>query len=179
VTHLAALGGLIDVSPDGKTLLYRAGPRLYSVRLDDPGAFPQMLANAVQARFSADGHWIAYVSTGDYRQLWVRPFPSGGLPMQLTSDGGSDPVWRGDGEEIVYRNGSKIYAMRVHVKGNVLSAEPPQALFDVRVPSGMIGDSMPMDMTRDGSKILFAQGVENADSNTTYVMTDWTTALHR
>jgi hypothetical protein len=65
------------------------------------------------------------------------------------------------------------------VSGSSFSAGAPEALFDVRVPSGMIGDSMPMDVSRDGSRILFAQGSDKADSQITYVTTDWTSARHR
>jgi Tol biopolymer transport system component len=173
-------GSLIDVSPDEKTLLYHAGPRLYSLRLDDPSSAPQLLANAVLARFSPDGHWIVYMQgTSESTEVLVQPFPSGGLPTQLTPNGGEDPVWRGDGQEIFYRKGSKIYAVKVHVSGSSFSAGAPEALFDVRVPSGMIGDSMPMDVSRDGSRILFAQGSDKADSQITYVTTDWTSARHR
>ena len=79
----------------------------------------------------------------------------------------------------MYRGGTKIYSIRVSVKGDTLSGGPPQPLFEVRVPAGMSGDSMPLDITRDGSRILFAQGAENLNSSMTYVMTDWTSTLHQ
>jgi Tol biopolymer transport system component len=169
---------LIDVSPDEKSLLYHAGPGLYSLRLDDPSSAPQFLANATEARFSPDGHWIVFKQINvDGTEVWVRPFPSGGLPTQLTPNGGANPIWRG--EEIFYRKGSKIYAVKVHASGSSFSAGAPEALFDVRVPSGMFGDSTPIDVSRDGSRILFAQGSEDADSQMTYVTTDWPSARHR
>jgi len=176
----AGAGGLIDVSPDEKTLLYHEGNRLYSLRLDDPSSAPQYLANAVQARFSPNGRWIAYQQAiGKSSEVLVRPFPAGGLPTQLTQNGGTNPVWRGDGQEIFYRQGSKIYAVKVHVSGGSFSAGPPAALFDVRIPSGMVGDSTPMDVSRDGSRILFAQGTDKAESQITYVTTDWTSLRRR
>jgi hypothetical protein len=116
--------------------------------------------------------------TSESFEVLVQPFPSGGFPTQLTPNGGENPVWRGDGQEIFYRTGSKIYAVKVHVSGSTFSAGAPEALFDVRVPSGLIGDSTPMDVSRDGSRILFAQGSDK-DSQITYVTTDWTSARHR
>jgi hypothetical protein len=53
-----ALGSLQDVSPDGKVVLYHAGPNLYSMRLDDATAKPQMVAKSVQGKFSPDGRWV-------------------------------------------------------------------------------------------------------------------------
>jgi DNA-binding winged helix-turn-helix (wHTH) protein len=178
VGRFPELGHLVEVSSDGNVLLYHEGPKLFSVRLDDPGSAPQLLANAVEARFSPDGRWIVYAAdTGYRREIYVRPFPAGGLPAQLTSDGGQFPVWRGDGREILYVNNSKIYSLRVQVNGNSLRARPPEALFEIRVPAGLTGDSEPLAVTRDGSKILFAQGVEQPASQQTYVMTLWQTTL--
>ena len=36
---------------------------------------------------------------------------------------------------------------------------------------------MPLAVTRDGSRILFAQGVEQPDPQLTYVMTNWDATL--
>jgi DNA-binding winged helix-turn-helix (wHTH) protein/Tol biopolymer transport system component len=172
------LGSALDISPDGNVLLYHTGPKLFSVRLDDPGSTPQLLANAVAARFSPDGRWVAYTTLTNNRwEIWVQRFPSAGLPVQLTSDGGYDLVWRGDGQEMFYRYGSTIYSLRLHVQGNSLRADPPQRLFDVRAPAGLAADTTPMAVTHDGSRILFEQGVEQPGSQLTYVMTSWETAL--
>ena len=123
---------------------------------------------------------MVYKKISDIREeIYVQPFPLGGLPTQISSSGGREPVWRGDGKEILYRNGSTIYSVRVEVKGNTIHASQPEALFKVRVPAGIVGDSFPMAVTRDGSRILFAQGVEQPNPQLTYVMTNWDRALHR
>jgi Tol biopolymer transport system component len=123
---------------------------------------------------SPDGRWIVYNTTrNDRTEVYVQPFPSGGLPVQISSDGGINAVWRGDGKEILYRKDSRIYSVRVEMRGNAIHASPAEALFNVRVPAGIVGDSMPMAVTRDGSKILFAQGVEQPNPQLTYVMTSW------
>jgi DNA-binding winged helix-turn-helix (wHTH) protein/Tol biopolymer transport system component len=182
LVYVPELGPLIDVSPDGNVALYHAGLNLNAIRLDDPRATPKTLAQAVQARFSPDGRWVVYSTTigsGDEVQVFAQPFPSGGLPLQLTSNKGTSPVWRGDGKEILYRVGSKIYSLEVQIKGNTLQASNPEALFDVRLPGGLVGDSAPMAVTRDGSKILFAQGIDDPGSHDTYVMSAWDKTLGR
>ena len=41
----------------------------------------------------------------------------------------------------------------------------------VRVPAGLVGDSQTLAVSRDGSRIFFAQALEGANSRMTYVMT--------
>jgi DNA-binding winged helix-turn-helix (wHTH) protein/Tol biopolymer transport system component len=183
LARLPTVNTLRDLSPDGKVLLYRAGPMLYSVRLDGSPeiAKPRMIAETVQGRFSPDGRWIVYsaITPGSREQVYVQPFASGGLRQQLTSTGGESPVWRGDGKEIVFRHGTTIYSIPVEAKGNTFHAGPPEALFKVRATAGIVLDSEPLAVTRDGSNILFAQGVEQPDPQLTYVMTAWDTALRQ
>jgi DNA-binding winged helix-turn-helix (wHTH) protein/Tol biopolymer transport system component len=183
LARVPKLATLRDVSTDGKLLLYKEGRSLYSVRLDGSLeiAKPQLVAETMQGQFSPDFRWVVYsaVTTGSRFDVFVQPFPSGGLRTQLTSAGGRDAVWRGDGKEIIYRNGKTIYSIRAQVKGNTIHASPPEALFDVRVPAGLVSESMPLAVTRDGSRILFAQAVEQPNPQLTYVMTAWDTLLRR
>ena len=179
LARLSELGALLDVSPDGRWALYHVAEALYSIRLDDPGAQPRKLANTPQAKFSPDGRWIVYpMDTGNKNevQIFVQPFPTG-LPTQISLIRGDKPVWRGDGQEILYLNGSTIYSVRVQVNDRRLRASPPEALFNIRRPEGLVGDAMPLAVTRDGSRILFAQGVEQPDPQLTYVMTNWDATL--
>lgn len=112
-------------------------------------------------------------------EVFAQPFPLNGLRTQLTSEGGRDAVWRGDGKEIVYRRGKTIYSLRIEVKGNTIRSSAPEALFDVRVPAGLVLEDLPLEVTRDGSRILFTQGVEQPNPQLTYVMTAWETLLKK
>lgn len=184
LARVAGLGTLHDLSPDGKVLLYKSGFKLFAVRLDGTPetAKPQEVADTVNGRFSPDGRWVVYSAGAESewdRQVFAQRFPSTGLRTQLTSMGGARPIWRGDGKEILYLNGSTIYSLRVEVKGGTIHASQPEALFTVRVPDGIVGDEVPMAVTRDGSRILFAQGVEQPNPQLTYVMTAWDTLLRR
>ena len=180
--RVSELNTFRDISADGKVLIYRWERKLFAVRLDGSQevANPPMVAETVNGRLSPDGRWVVYSDIGSRRQeVYAQPLPSGGLRTQLTSSGGTRPIWRGDGKEILYLNGSTIYSLRVEVKGNTIHAGQPEALFDVRVPTGIVGDEMPMAVTRDGSRILFAQGVEQPNPQLTYVMTAWETLLKK
>ena len=55
--------------------------------------------NAMHGHLSPDNHWLAYASdeSGEL-QVYVQPFPPTGERRQISSDGGSEPRWRRDGE---------------------------------------------------------------------------------
>ena len=67
----------------------------------------------MEGRFSPDGKWVAYSSDepGE-RQVFVRPFPSGGSRYQVTYDLGVQPVWSRDMRRLYYvsRNGQLVSA---------------------------------------------------------------------
>jgi hypothetical protein len=181
LARLPKVGALRDVSADGKVLLYSADNKLYSVRLD--GSLEAAKAQLVsvdtnRGTFSPDGRWVVYSakSVGSKTDIFIQPFPMRGLRRQLTSTGGEAPVWRGDGKEILYRNVQTIYSLRVEAKGNTIHASMPEALFDVHVSSGIQTGAHTMDVTRDGSRILFEQG---DPLPLPYVMTAWDTLLKR
>ncbi|MEP7001670.1 MAG: hypothetical protein ABI969_14380, partial [bacterium] len=61
----------------------------------------------------------------------VRPFPDvNGGRWQVSSGGGSAPLWAHNGRELFYVSGKKMYVVRVHA-GPPFSAEPPRVLFAV------------------------------------------------
>jgi Tol biopolymer transport system component/tRNA A-37 threonylcarbamoyl transferase component Bud32 len=103
---IATATGLIDgiwAIPAGGGEPFRvAGSRSYE-------AFPG---------FSRDGRWMSYVSGESGRQeVYVRPFPGPGGRVQVSVDGGSEPVWSRDGRELYYREdsgtGSRLIAAQV------------------------------------------------------------------
>jgi Tol biopolymer transport system component len=66
----------------------------------------------VQTRFtelngeiSPDGHWLAYESNDSGQaEIYVRPFPNvNGGRWQLSTEGGTRPSWRRDGQELFGR----------------------------------------------------------------------------
>jgi hypothetical protein len=58
---------------------------------------------------------MAYVSDETGRdEIWVRPFPSGGAAVQVSQDGGTEPVWTSD-DTLYYRDtsGTRLFAAPV------------------------------------------------------------------
>ena len=62
--------------------------------------------NETNPQFSPDGRWLAYTSDESGKtEVYVRPFPGPGQKRLVSSEGGTEPRWRGDGREIFYRDG--------------------------------------------------------------------------
>ena len=164
-----------DLSPDGKILLYVANRSLQYRRIDGAGGPPrQFLDNwgFAQAKFSPDGKWVVYIAGGERARIYVEAFPSGGLRTQITPDRGADPVWRGDGKEIIYRWNSSIYSVRVETHGGQFKASEPEILFRIREPR-VVADSEISGISKDGTRILFAQSTITDFPPVVYMMTSW------
>jgi serine/threonine-protein kinase len=81
----------VGVLPDGRL---KAGP---------PEPFLKTPFNELDAEFSPDGNWIAYLSDETGRpEVYVRPFPGPGGRWQISDGGGSFPVWSRNAQELFY-----------------------------------------------------------------------------
>jgi eukaryotic-like serine/threonine-protein kinase len=111
---------------------------------------------------SPDSRWLAYVSNEQgENEVFVRPFPDvNGGRWQVSSGGGSAPLWGHNGRELFYVKGKNMYVVQVH-PGPPFSADPPRVLFAipdrVRVGSTVRGtfaitpDDQRFLMVRDNS----------------------------
>jgi Tol biopolymer transport system component len=108
------------------------------------------------ARFSPDGHWVAYDSdeSGEI-EVYVRSFSmnSAGTAMeaggkwQISNGGGGDPRWGGDGRKLFYTSYFDGRRMAVEIAtGSAFHAGKPQ----------LLGPAFPgaWDFTRDGKRFL-------------------------
>jgi serine/threonine-protein kinase len=101
------------MSPDGKWLLYRTQPGLrnrdiFAVPLDGDRKPILLVGGPAQEshpRLSPDGKWLAYQSNESNRvEIYVKPFPTGGARVQISNQGGAEPIWSKSGSEIFYRS---------------------------------------------------------------------------
>ena len=151
-------------SPDGRTLVYTEYDPVFSgdiwaMTLGEKSARRPWLRtpfNERAARFSPDGHWLAYVSNESGRdEVYVQPFPGPGGKWQVSVSGGTEPVWSHDGSEIFYRVGDKMMAVRVAHDGS-FSAESPRLLFEGRFVPTRRGEAA-YDVSPDGRRFLMVQ----------------------
>jgi eukaryotic-like serine/threonine-protein kinase len=179
----------VSWSPDGKFLAYTSvgGPTFSGVRIwilplegkREPQEFVKTGTIPGAARFSPDGHWIAYGSNESGRpEVYVQPFPGPGGKWQISSEGGNWPVWARSGGELFYLNGSKIMSVAVTTQPG-FAASTPRLLADVPVQtSSFYGANGEFDVSPDGEHFLFLKAREqNALPGEVRVVLNWDEGL--
>ena len=115
--HTLAIPG--SWSPDGRFLTYNSynqgdlGADLWVLPFADGGEpyrFADTEADERWSQFSPDGRWIAYVTNAaGLDQVYVAPFPGPGPLLQVSTEGGRDPLWSPDGRMLSYRLADQIW----------------------------------------------------------------------
>ena len=101
------------------------------LRLSDRKAQPflQTPFNEGGADFSPDGHWLAYVSDESGRhEIYVQPYPGPGGKWQISTEGGTEPVWNRNGRELFFRSGNKMMAVEVATQPELFRGQTQDAL---------------------------------------------------
>jgi serine/threonine-protein kinase len=174
-------------SPDGQFLAYieispTTGYDLWVLRLSDRKAQPflQTPFNETAARFSPDGRWLAYVSDelGHY-EVYVQAFPGPGGKYQISTDGGTEPMWNPKGGELFYRSGDKMMAVDIATQPS-FSAGKPKVLFEGHYQPTPL--TLPnYDVSPDGQRFLMLKPAEAGDGAPTQinVVLNWFEELKR
>jgi hypothetical protein len=129
------------------------------------------------ARLSPNGRWLAYDSNESGRfEVYVRPFPDPGGKWQVSSEGGYNPAWSGDGKELFYRApGFRMMAVPVETEGTFEAGTPVQ-LFDVRPGRSIFGGEY--EVADDGQRFLFVLRAGEEDELKPYtVVLNWMAEL--
>ena len=106
------------------------------------------------ARLSPDGHWLAYESQeSGTPEIFVRSFPEARERRQVSTDGGTQARWRGDGHELFYISPDrKVMAVDIRTEPQ-FEAGTPRALFQTRILS-LVEARNHYDVTPDGQRFV-------------------------
>jgi dipeptidyl aminopeptidase/acylaminoacyl peptidase len=113
-------------------------------------------ATEVQARLSPDGRWIAYASDDTGRwEVFVEPVVRGSVtPSQVSRNGGSQPIWRANGEELYFlAPDGKLMSVAVRT-GVTFSHDTPRPLFQTRMRPTYPPYPVDYDVTSDAQRFL-------------------------
>jgi len=125
------------------------------------------------AKLSPDGRFIAYTSDESKRlEIYVQTFPMKGGKWQVSTGGGSRPIWSRDGKELYFISADQKM-MAASVIGGAQFASVPKALFDVR----MTVDSW-FDVSKDG-RFLIPSLVEQTATVPLTVVINWQAGLKK
>jgi eukaryotic-like serine/threonine-protein kinase len=154
-----------DWSPDGRFLIVNTRlptsgtGDVWSVPLD-PGSAPTAILSSpfaeYDARIAPSGNWLVYVSEETGRPVVsVRALSGPPRRLVVSSDGGSQPVWRGDGREILYvdREGRLRGRSVQRQPGGELTLGVASVLSVPLIGAGHWGTQY--DVSRDGRYIYF------------------------
>ena len=110
----------------------------------------------------------------------MEPYPSTGRKWRVSIDGGSQPRWRGDGREIVYVSGDRLFSVVVADRPPALQIGPPRPLFTTRLrPEDPAGFRFEYDMTSSGGEFL-VNAMDARDPPAAFmVVTNWQAWLFR
>ena len=128
---------------------------------------PFLATQSVEAfpAFSPDGRWIAYQSNDSGRfEVYVQPFPATGARWQISTNGGTRPLWARKGGELFFRSGSRVMAVSV-TAAVTFSSGPPRKLFEGEF-------AVPYDVGPDG-QFLMVRNTRQQGPPQLRLMLDW------
>jgi serine/threonine-protein kinase len=112
-------------------------------------------ATEVAPRISPDGKWVAYTSDESGRnQVYVTPLPGPGGRVQVSANGGAQPVWSADNRRLFYSANGGLMAATLSFTPTV-RVESREKLFDV-VKTGPPTHAA-YDVARDGKHFVLLQ----------------------
>jgi serine/threonine-protein kinase len=134
-------------------------------------------AQEIAPAFSPDGRWIAYVSDESGRdEIYVSPSSKEGGKLQISTNGGTEPLWSPDGRELFYRVGQAMTAVPVETIPSFRHGKPKK-LFDKLFYSS--GYSTVYDIHPDGDRFLMIKTPEGWEGSQINVVLNWFEELKR
>jgi hypothetical protein len=110
-------------------------------------------------------------------EVYVAPFPGGGARWQVSTSGGVDPQWRGDGKELYFLDPSdNLMVVDVDGAGAAPRLGVPHALFQATGVQRQVGTYV---VTEDGKKFLINSGSIKQGSEPLTLVTNWTAELKK
>jgi len=172
-----------DMTPDGKSLIttmYRETTwDMFRVALDSGGAMRPYAVTASQElspAFSPDGRWVAMQSDESGRpEVYVRSFPDPSIRVQVSTQGGSAPLWSRDGRQLYYRAGQALLVARLAPGSSFAVAGRDTVLRNLPLLGNYFVANI--EVPRDGSRFLTV--ISDSDDFQLVVSPNWLTEFRR
>jgi eukaryotic-like serine/threonine-protein kinase len=130
-----------------------------------------------EPHFSPDTRWIAYSSNeSGAMEVSVAPVPPTGERWQISTKGGAQPRWRGDGRELYYLAlDGTLMAVDIDNDGKSIQAGRPHALFQTGVLPFPAVDQYAV--SADGRRFLVNVPFDAPEQTSINIVLNWTASL--
>jgi dipeptidyl aminopeptidase/acylaminoacyl peptidase len=121
-----------------------------------PRAIGRTPAGEAAPRLSPDGRWLAYTSNESGRtEVLVQSFPEARGTTQISTRGGSEPVWSRDSRELFYLDGDAMMSVEIRTTP-AFTAGTPRLLYEGRyvISPNTVAS---YDVSADGQRFLRVQ----------------------
>jgi serine/threonine-protein kinase len=180
-----------SISKDGTVIFHSFPKDLHALRLGPPHEMRTLVGSPQEERNSAlspDERWLAYEAESPSRagrlEVFVRSFPDVERgPWQVTTDGGTFPLWSRDSRELFYlRTDGRMMAVPVDPLSRAWKPGTPEALF--RGPYHFFGDGTMgrhHDIAADGRFLMLKDSLLDAGAAPAYfvVVQEWLAEIAR
>ena len=132
----------------------------------------------MHGNFSPDGRLVAYTSNESGRfEVMVQTFPVSDRKWQVSTAGGYEPRWRGDGRELYYLSADREL-MAVSVEPGPMFGVP-ELLFRTKVLAGVNSQRTGYVPSRDGKRFLINTQIGEPAPNPITVVLNWSAGLKK
>jgi len=148
-----------DWSRDGRFVLYNNivqanGYDVWALPVEGerkPFPFANTRFEERQGQFAPNSRWVAYQSneTGRF-EIYVQPFPGPGSRVRVSTGGGAEPRWRGDGRELFY------LAPDGRLMATSVNAAPDDGRLDFQTPTPLFQTGIALAPSAGGGARKFA-----------------------
>jgi len=166
----------MDVTQDNILLVRSDGLSLFTFPLhgaQQPVSWLHSAFPKFDAHLSPSGRWVAYTSTDSGRnEVYVVSFPNADRKRQISTTGGVQPMWNGDGTELFYLGpGGEMTAVKVKEDANGLNLGIPKVLFRIKVQTAA---GLPQYVVNhSGTQFLVIENVRDEQFNPIDVVVNW------
>ena len=128
----------------------------------------------MHGNFSPDGRLIAYTSneSGQQHDVYVETVPRSNQKWSISTNGGSEPRWRADGQELYYLAADGTL-MAVAVSSPKLAFGIPQPLFRAGIHRGVSHARTNYVASSDGTRFLVNMVSDDVTQAAINVVLNW------
>jgi Tol biopolymer transport system component len=132
------------------------------------------------AVFSRDARSIAYMSDQAGRpNVYVQRFPDGGARVQVSRDGGTQPVWAPSGKELFFLGPDGMMMAAPIDATDRIEAGIPQPLFRAVLTSSLVSEAIQYAITKDGKRFLVHSRPLESSATPLTVVINWPATIQK